>query len=439
MAHRWTRPLFQAALWTLLVSCGIGLDMDPLNNGAFRDYEDLSLSAVSPVEGGRGTSLTLTGTGFADGMIVTVGQANCGNVTLSSPTEIACRLEAGDIGQKTVTLTRVDSKSFSGGSFRIKEYLYVTHNSSKQVSGFEINASDGSLTSLGSVAVGDAPNEVAVHPSGRSLYVTSSAADSVYAFQIDPATGALTTLGVTGAGDGAEELLPHPDGKWLYVANNLTDTVSIFGINEATGALTAASGSPYTLPGMNPASLSIHSEGNFLITFVPTPAGKLATTSINRSTGVLSSSSETSASGAFHTATSMGSFLFLVDSSGSITSYSVVNGVPAALGGSLSTTTGTTKFIVSPRDKFLYGIKNSDDKIYGASINSSGGLAAVPGVSFSTGDSPQSLAADPSGQYLYSADLLGNTISIFKIETSGSLTSLGMQSVSGGPRGIYAD
>ena len=66
-----------------------------------------TVSAVSPASGSTagGTSITITGTGFAAGATVTVGGAACTNVNVVSATSITCTTPAGSAGTASVVVT----------------------------------------------------------------------------------------------------------------------------------------------------------------------------------------------------------------------------------------------------------------------------------------------------------------------------------------------
>jgi YVTN family beta-propeller protein len=74
----------------------------------------------------------------------------------------------------------------------------VTNFNSNDVSMYTINATTGVLTSIGTIATGQSPTLIAIHPSGKFAYVTNSASNDVSIYSIDAATGALTLIGTIG-------------------------------------------------------------------------------------------------------------------------------------------------------------------------------------------------------------------------------------------------
>jgi 6-phosphogluconolactonase len=63
---------------------------------------------------------------------------------------------------------------------------------------YTINATTGALTSTGTIAAGQSPTSIAIHPSGNFAYVTNSMSNDISIYSIDPATGALTLIATIG-------------------------------------------------------------------------------------------------------------------------------------------------------------------------------------------------------------------------------------------------
>ncbi|MDP2342579.1 MAG: IPT/TIG domain-containing protein [Deltaproteobacteria bacterium] len=72
----------------------------------------LNLSAVAPAQADAagGTVVTLTGTGFVDGDVVTFGGIPCTAVAVASPTSLTCTLPIGAAGLVDVTVTGPDGQ-----------------------------------------------------------------------------------------------------------------------------------------------------------------------------------------------------------------------------------------------------------------------------------------------------------------------------------------
>ncbi len=120
------------------------------------------------------------------------------------------------------------------------QFLYNTNYGSNTVTAYAINSVSGQLTQLpGSpYSVSANPIGLSIDPLGRFLYVASNGGGTVSMFAIDGA-GALSAIGGgTVASAAAYGLEVDNTGNYLYVANTSADTVSMFSINQTTGDLT---------------------------------------------------------------------------------------------------------------------------------------------------------------------------------------------------------
>ena len=146
-----------------------------------------------------------------------------------------------------------------------RKFAYVanmndTPGSAGNVAMFTINATTGSLTSIGSIAAGTAPWFVTVDPAGKFAYVANASSNDVSMFTINATTGALTSIGTVATGTAPECVAVNPAGNFAYVTNYGSNNISMYSINATTGTLTPT-GTIATGP--NPTSIAIHPSGNF--------------------------------------------------------------------------------------------------------------------------------------------------------------------------------
>jgi len=83
-------------------------------------------------------------------------------------------------------------------------FLYVANGSAQTISGYSVDATNGTLTALAGspFTVGANLTSLAADPTGRFLYVTSPP-NAVFTYTIDWSTGALTAVaGLTDHGNG---------------------------------------------------------------------------------------------------------------------------------------------------------------------------------------------------------------------------------------------
>ena len=137
------------------------------------------------------------------------------------------------------------------GGFR----LYVANIGSKNISGYFINRSNGSLQPVPGAPgpVVGFPTSIVVHPSGKYVYVTSTVngqQNFIYVFAVEsdgalvPATGSPFTSHYQ-----PTAAVIDSTGNFLYIATILEPYVEGYRINSSDGALTPLPGEPYVLPG----------------------------------------------------------------------------------------------------------------------------------------------------------------------------------------------
>lgn len=114
------------------------------------------------------------------------------------------------------------------------------------------------------------PNTVEMISAGSHLYLTDSANQAVAAFNIDESDGWLTS-DVPGSpwATGAAGISTDPNGHVLYAAENGSSTLVASQIDAATGALTPLSSVPYPNFGLS----AVDGLGRFLFTATDTPGG----------------------------------------------------------------------------------------------------------------------------------------------------------------------
>jgi DNA-binding beta-propeller fold protein YncE len=91
-----------------------------------------------------------------------------------------------------------------------------------------------------------------------------------------------------------------------------------------------------------------------------------------------------------------------------------------------STGKSPTAVTVDPSGKFVYVANMGDSTISAYSIGSTGALTAIGNPNtIGTGTLPTSIAVDPLGQFAYVANMGNSTISAYSIGSTGALTAIG--------------
>ncbi len=266
------------------------------------------------------------------------------------------------------------------------QFAYVVTSGDSSVSVYNINA-DGSLgTPVASYPTGHTPAAVTVDPTGQFVYVVNAGSKDISAYTIG-AYGLLTPMGGPATGTGTDPQSVTASGNFLYVANTLDNNVSVFMIGQL-GGLTQVAGSPFKT-GISPISVAVDPSGPF---------------------AYVANSADNSV------------WAYTVDAMGGLTQTPM--GGPAA-----GTGTNPTSVTVNPLEKVAY-VTNagaSPPTVWTYAIDAHGVLTQVSGPPINagtlTGMYPNSIAVDPSGQFVFVANSVDNTVSAYTI-VSGVLTQV---------------
>jgi 6-phosphogluconolactonase (cycloisomerase 2 family) len=267
-------------------------------------------------------------------------------------------------------------------------------SNTNQISAFQVDSSTGLVKATLTPVTGPNTAGGMTLSASNFLYVSDFINNSVDAFSVNPSTGALTSVSgspfMVGPNQGAEGMAVDPAGKFLFVTQPNTSQVAVFSINS-TGQLKAVGLYPAS---SFPVQAVVNPSGNFLyVSNNQDPLGGISAYSIDSSTGVL-----TPVSGSpFPT---------------------LINGGPIGMA-------------IHPNGKFLYiamaGTTVDGNQIVVESIDAAtGALSPVPGSPFPTGAVPQSVVFNPTGTFLFSANMKDNTVTQFSVDANtGALSPAG--------------
>ncbi|HTD21986.1 MAG TPA: Ig-like domain-containing protein [Terriglobales bacterium] len=345
---------------------------------------------------------------------------------------------------------------------------------------------------------GNSPSAVVAEPTDKYVYTANFGGNSISAFSINNGTGVLTELtgagspfALSGGAVNPASMAVDPSGKFLYTGE--TNKVSAFTINNGTGALSEVTGSPYTVTGASSA-VNVDPSGQFLLVSDGT-GNTIKTFTINPNTGQLTAAgvapdrkgpisiaitkgrptfdipqfeyvseySQNSISGysidnntglltpigavthlavGNHPAASAsdrpGKFFFVNNNSDLTTSAFTINPANGALtpvNGSPFNTAHHSDMTIDPSGRFLLGTSVGDKNLESYSISSTGALALVGTVCFTSVPNgcqgltaPLGVAADPLGRFAFSGNTDG-TVSAYTIDRTSGAVAL----VSGSP------
>jgi 6-phosphogluconolactonase len=283
-------------------------------------------------------------------------------------------------------------------------YLYaVNENTNGSLSAFSIGT-DGRLTPLNQKPTnGASPCHVFVTRDGRHVLVPnySSASAEVFAIQKNGSLGKMTAFErFTGSSVNRDrQMEPHPhsnyldaSGRFAYVCDLGTDEIHGFRFNPPSGALIPdKTAGGRVAPGSGPRHLVFHPRKNFA--YVINEMGESITAFARN------------------------------PNDGSLRAFQMAPILPA----NFHRFSAAAEIVIHPSGKFLYGSNRGHNSVTVLSIAENGRLTPVD-FTPTGGKTPRSIAIDPTGKWLITANQESGTIFVFKIDQkTGKLIPTGQK------------
>jgi 6-phosphogluconolactonase (cycloisomerase 2 family) len=340
---------------------------------------------------------------------------------------------------------------------------------------FQMDPATGALSQLALFADDSNPSWLAFDPSRTHLYAANETATfqgaksgSVSAFSINRSDGRLTRLNtVSSYGAGPAHLSVHPSGKYVLVASYAGWTVAVLPI-RSNGELGSATDVKEDEGNVGPTHAASAPPGSFAISghesphahmIQADPSGRFVLVSdlgvdkiliwkFDTEKGTLAPNNPASVSlppgdgprhFTFHpnkqwlySLQEEGSTLVLFDFDtrrGTLTRKQTVSTLPKGFAG----TNFTSEVLVSPDGKFVYAANRLHDTITVFAIGQEGMLTWVREV-WTRGDYPRSFNIDPTGNFLYACNQRSDAVTTFRINReTGNLTFTGHYTPVGTP------
>jgi 6-phosphogluconolactonase (cycloisomerase 2 family) len=304
------------------------------------------------------------------------------------------------------------------------------------VSAYTINTSSGALSAIGSpFAAGTGTVAAGADSAGKFVYAANQD-KTVNAYTINRADGSLVTVNSYATGTTPVWVAVDPGGRFVYVVNGGSNDISGFAINTSTGALTAVSG-PAIAVTATPLRATVDPSGRFLYVALGTGGTEIFKINSDGTLTVVRTVPAAPCAASDAVALDDSSrFVFVADGSTGICNYAV-----NASTGDLTLITlavipaGANPVAVATggKGKFLFAANKGSSNLSGFLINVDGTLTAMPSP-FSVGSAPVDVTVDPSGVFVYVANSSG--ISVFSINSSNSLTSVGTATAGTNPSSV---
>ena len=290
----------------------------------------------------------------------------------------------------------------------------------------------GSAATAIAHAIPASANQTASSLSRRKLFAYlgtyTSAVDGggngkgIYLFEADPSTGALKQIKLAASTPNPSSLAASPSGEYLYAVNEIatyqghTGSVSAFAVNRETGDLTPLN--TLSSEGSLPAHLSLDATGKYLFA-ANYGGGSIAVLPIQKD-GSLGAATDVHAD------------------TGNVGPTTATNAPPGSFAFSGHDAPHAHNIIIDTNNKFVLQTDLGQDRIYVYSFDAASGKltpAATPYVSLPPGDGPRHLAFHPNGRWLYSIQEESSTLAFFSYDGStGALAS--QQTISALPPGF---
>jgi 6-phosphogluconolactonase (cycloisomerase 2 family) len=340
---------------------------------------------------------------------------------------------------------------------------------------FQVNRTTGAMTPAGVHEMGTSPSCLALNSSGTRLYsanetdqVGEHREGTVSAFAINRADGKLELLNtVRSGGAGPTYVSIHASGRFLLVANYFGGSVAVLPILR-DGRLGIACDIKNDAGKIGPTKATNAPPGSFAFSghdrthahmIGADPSGRYvlhANLGLDRifvwkfddQKGVLTSNEPPAISLPpgdgprhfhfhpngrwFYSIQEEGSTIVLFDydaAQGRLTSRQTISTLPPGFAGS----NFCSEILVSTDGRFLYAGNRLHDSIGIFSVGPTGTLTYV-GEEWTRGDYPRSFNFDPTGQFLYCCNQRGDNIAVFRVDRkTGALNFTGHYTSVGNP------
>ncbi|MFT5467640.1 MAG: 6-phosphogluconolactonase [Verrucomicrobiales bacterium] len=279
-------------------------------------------------------------------------------------------------------------------------FLYSIHakafggDENEEVAAYALDGRSGRLKFLNrDSAKGSASCFLSVDATGKTVLVSNYTTGDVASLSVSEdgsLVGPVSYFKHEGEAPKAHCFVISPDNRFAFAADLGIDKVMSYRLDAVTATLTpndpAFAESP---PGSGPRHLTFHPSGKFV--YVINEKGNTIS--------VFDYAAET----------------------GSLSNHQTISTLPEDFEGR----TNTADLKITPDGKFLYGTNRGHDSIAAYSIGEDGKLTLIEIIP-SLGKGPQNLAISPGGQQLLCANMPGNNVVVFKIDSkTGKLAAIG--------------
>ncbi|QNF32176.1 lactonase family protein [Adhaeribacter swui] len=343
-----------------------------------------------------------------------------------------------------------------------KEIIYAgtfTNKGSKGLYILNFDRAQGKLTEIATVAGGQSPNYLDLHPNGKYLYAVYNEGaipapnqeGSVMAYQINPQTGLLTKLNEqTTGGRGPAHIAVDPKGRFVYISNYGAGNLSVYPIKPDGSLGQLADLKQHEGFSINPnrqkephVHQAVPSADGKFIYVSDLGIDKIMIYAVDAKTGKLSPAPTPFAqtkpgSGPRHLVIHPnGNFAYSAaelnntvaaykvnKATGALTALESISMLPQDFTG----TSSAADIHFSPDGKFLYASNRGHDSLVIYAVDAKTGKLTLVGFEPTRGKHPRNFFVDKKGDYLFVANRDDNNVVVFKRDLkTGKLTYSGVE------------
>ncbi len=376
--------------------------------------------------------------------------AACGDDAASSGAT-ATGATVGSTGASATSSTTTTTTGGAGGEGQggaapaTIPYVYVGTNADK-IFTMLLDRETGALSPIAEIDGGASPNFLAVDPAHERLFAGNAGSSEVSAFDLDPSDGTLTFVNsVSSEGSGPAYVAVDHSGGWVLVANYGGGTIASLAI-EGDGSL-GASGAVVSA-GQNPHLIRQHPDG---MVYVPCLGSEYVRPYLlDEVTGELTAPPGAQDLGLppgsgprhldFHPTLPVVYVVNELDDSvvtatrapdGTLTPVQTLSTLPGGFDPDQNT---CADIHVTPDGRYLYASNRGHDSLAIFAVDAQAGTLTALGHQPTGGSTPRNFAIDPEGEILLVANQQSAEIVTFRIDgASGLLTELVTTPVEGNP------
>lgn len=268
--------------------------------------------------------------------------------------------------------------------------------------------------------------------SSHYLYTAVPVENQIIAYREDPNSGVITEIAGSpySVGEGVNSLVAHPSGKYLYASNpgqggTVEDDISLILVNS-DGTITE-SGRTSLAPYASAPQLLVMDPAGAYLYVMNTGSNNVSVFAISSTNGGLTQVPNSPFNVGAQVLTMQlapsGNFLYVSvaeQSSGWVAAYSVTAGQLALVDFEPTNGVNPYSMVINSAGTYLYAANYASNSLSVFAISSSGTLTLQAGTPLADGyDGPLSMIFDPSGNYLYVANQTSNNVSVYTINSDG--------------------